>query len=112
MLNFDFYNPTRILFGQGRIADLDKVVPAQARVLILYGGGSVKRIKPCKARGIPNDDGGELPPRRIRQHLLKPGAARLISAAAFAAILIYAAVDDRPAIGPAVFDNRLALLPD
>jgi len=42
MLNFDFYNPTRILFGQGRIADLDEVVPAQARVLILYGGGSVK----------------------------------------------------------------------
>ncbi len=42
MQNFDFYNPTRILFGQGRIADLDKVVPAQARVLILYGGGSIK----------------------------------------------------------------------
>jgi NADP-dependent alcohol dehydrogenase len=42
MLNFDFYNPTRILFGQGRIADLDKTVPAQARVLILYGGGSIK----------------------------------------------------------------------
>ncbi|HEY8025000.1 MAG TPA: iron-containing alcohol dehydrogenase [Burkholderiaceae bacterium] len=42
MLNFDFYNPTRILFGQGRIADLDKAVPAQARVLILYGGGSIK----------------------------------------------------------------------
>ena len=42
MLNFDFYNPTRILFGKGRIADLDKVVPPAARVLILYGGGSVK----------------------------------------------------------------------
>ena len=42
MLNFDFYNPTRILFGKGRIADLDKVVPPTARVLILYGGGSVK----------------------------------------------------------------------
>ena len=42
MLNFDFYNPTRILFGKGRIADLDKVVPATARILILYGGGSVK----------------------------------------------------------------------
>lgn len=42
MLNFDFYNPTRILFGQGRIADLDKAVPAKARVLILYGGGSIK----------------------------------------------------------------------
>jgi NADP-dependent alcohol dehydrogenase len=42
MLNFDFYNPTHILFGQGRIADLPKVIPAGARVLILYGGGSIK----------------------------------------------------------------------
>ncbi|HEX2531709.1 MAG TPA: iron-containing alcohol dehydrogenase [Burkholderiaceae bacterium] len=42
MLNFDFYNPTQILFGKGRIADLAKVVPADARVLILYGGGSIK----------------------------------------------------------------------
>lgn len=42
MLNFDFYNPTQILFGKGRIADLAKVVPVSARVLVLYGGGSVK----------------------------------------------------------------------
>lgn len=42
MFNFDFYNPTRILFGKGRIADLNKHVPQQARVLVLYGGGSVK----------------------------------------------------------------------
>ncbi|HEX8956015.1 MAG TPA: iron-containing alcohol dehydrogenase [Burkholderiaceae bacterium] len=42
MQNFDFQNPTRILFGQGRIADLDKVVPKDVRVLILYGGGSIK----------------------------------------------------------------------
>jgi NADP-dependent alcohol dehydrogenase len=42
MLNFDFHNPTQILFGKGRIADLPKVVPAGARVLILYGGGSIK----------------------------------------------------------------------
>ena len=28
MLNFTFQNPTRILFGQGRIADLAKEVPA------------------------------------------------------------------------------------
>lgn len=42
MLNFDFYNPTQILFGKGRIADLSKVVPADARVLVLYGGGSIK----------------------------------------------------------------------
>lgn len=42
MLNFDFYNPTQILFGQGRIADLNKVIPANAKVLLLYGGGSIK----------------------------------------------------------------------
>jgi len=42
VLNFDFYNPTQILFGKDRIADLSKVVPADARVLILYGGGSIK----------------------------------------------------------------------
>ncbi|MDP9107936.1 MAG: iron-containing alcohol dehydrogenase, partial [Pseudomonadota bacterium] len=43
MQNFDFHNPTHILFGKGRIADLGKVVPADARVLILYGGGSIKQ---------------------------------------------------------------------
>jgi NADP-dependent alcohol dehydrogenase len=43
MQNFTFYNPTRILFGQGRIADLAREVPANARVLITYGGGSVVR---------------------------------------------------------------------
>ena len=41
MQNFTFYNPTKILFGKGRIADIAKFVPAGARVLITYGGGSV-----------------------------------------------------------------------
>ena len=43
MLNFDFYNPTQILFGKGRIADLNKAIPAEAHVLMLYGGGSIKQ---------------------------------------------------------------------
>lgn len=43
MLNFDFYNPTRILFGQGQIAALSKQIPADARVLLVYGGGSIKQ---------------------------------------------------------------------
>lgn len=42
MLNFDFYNPTRIVFGQQRIADINKHIPANAKVLVLYGGGSIK----------------------------------------------------------------------
>ena len=41
MQDFDFFNPTRIVFGQGRIKELDRLVPAEARVLVLYGGGSV-----------------------------------------------------------------------
>jgi NADP-dependent alcohol dehydrogenase len=45
MQNFTFHNPTRILFGQGRIADIPREItstcPAGARVLITYGGGSV-----------------------------------------------------------------------
>ncbi|QYF92446.1 iron-containing alcohol dehydrogenase [Massilia sp. PAMC28688] len=43
MLNFDFYNPTQVLFGQGQIAALSKLVPANARVLLVYGGGSIKQ---------------------------------------------------------------------
>jgi len=43
MKSFDFYNPTHIVFGQGRIAELDRLVPAQARVLVLFGGGSAKK---------------------------------------------------------------------
>ena len=43
MKNFDFRNPTHILFGKGRIADLKDQVPANAKVLILYGGGSAEK---------------------------------------------------------------------
>ena len=41
MQNFTFYNPTKILFGKGRIADLATEIPAGQRVLVTYGGGSV-----------------------------------------------------------------------
>jgi NADP-dependent alcohol dehydrogenase len=43
MNNFDFHNPTRILFGKGRIADLKDQVPNDAKVLIIYGGGSAEK---------------------------------------------------------------------
>ncbi|WP_412514823.1 iron-containing alcohol dehydrogenase [Shewanella indica] len=44
MLNFDYRNPTHIVFGKDRLAELDQLVPANARVLVTYGGGSVKRF--------------------------------------------------------------------
>ena len=42
MLNFEFYNPTRIVFGQNKVAELARLVPQDARVLVLYGGGSAR----------------------------------------------------------------------
>ncbi|RLD67198.1 MAG: NADH-dependent alcohol dehydrogenase [Bacteroidetes bacterium] len=44
MENFDFYNPTHIVFGKDRLKELNKLVPKDAKVLILYGGGSVKKF--------------------------------------------------------------------
>jgi NADP-dependent alcohol dehydrogenase len=43
MLNFDFYNPTHIIFGKDRLGDMDAYVPADATVLITYGGGISKK---------------------------------------------------------------------
>ena len=43
MFNFDFYNPTHIVFGKDRLGELDTLVPKDAKVLITYGGGSAVR---------------------------------------------------------------------
>lgn len=43
MNNFNFFNPTRIVFGEGQIAEIDKLVPASARVMVLYGGESARK---------------------------------------------------------------------
>jgi NADP-dependent alcohol dehydrogenase len=41
MLNFEFYNPVNLVFGRGQIAKLSKLIPANAKVLLAYGGGSI-----------------------------------------------------------------------
>jgi len=43
MNNFSFYNPTRIRFGQNQLKNLDSMVPANAIVLITFGGGSARK---------------------------------------------------------------------
>ena len=43
MNNFQYYNPVRIVFGEGQIKKLSELVPTDARVLITYGGGSAQR---------------------------------------------------------------------
>src|ERR1022692_1476210 len=42
MENFTYFNPTRIHFGRGQIAAIDRELPAQCRVLLLAGGGSIR----------------------------------------------------------------------
>ena len=42
MLNFSFQNTTQIHFGEGQIKSLSKSIPSDAKVLITYGGGSIK----------------------------------------------------------------------
>lgn len=43
MLNFEFRNPTKIIFGKGQIEKLSQEIPAHAKVLLLFGGGSIKK---------------------------------------------------------------------
>ncbi|ABM05036.1 alcohol dehydrogenase, iron-containing [Psychromonas ingrahamii 37] len=42
MLNFSFQNQTRIHFGEGQIDKLSTEIPKDAKVLVVYGGGSIK----------------------------------------------------------------------
>ncbi len=44
MNNFTLHNPTRIVFGADRIEELGTLIAPDARVFILYGGGSVERF--------------------------------------------------------------------
>jgi|TARA_B110000305_G_C19462757_1_gene655699 NADP-dependent alcohol dehydrogenase len=43
MNNFEFKNPTKIIFGKDTIQKLETEIPNDAKVLLLYGGGSIKK---------------------------------------------------------------------
>ena len=43
MNNFEFKNPTKIIFGKDTIKKLESEIPHDAKVLLLYGGGSIKK---------------------------------------------------------------------
>lgn len=43
MNNFEFANPVKVVFGKGAIARLSALIPAGSKVLMVYGGGSIKK---------------------------------------------------------------------
>lgn len=43
MNNFVFQNPTKLIFGKGEIARLSKELPKGKKIMVTFGGGSVKR---------------------------------------------------------------------
>ncbi|HCE1509370.1 iron-containing alcohol dehydrogenase [Vibrio parahaemolyticus] len=42
-MNFSYVNPTKIFFGQQQIAAIKDAIPADQKVLVIYGGGSIKK---------------------------------------------------------------------
>lgn len=60
MMKFGFYNPTRLIFGAGSLAQLEKAVrPYGKKALLVIGGGSVKKsgafdqaVASLKAAGV------------------------------------------------------------
>ena len=43
MFNFSFQNPTRIVFGKDQLKQISKLIPPGSKVLLTYGGGSIKQ---------------------------------------------------------------------
>ncbi len=43
MQNFTFHNPVKMIFGKGSIQQLGALVPPDLKILMTYGGGSIKQ---------------------------------------------------------------------
>lgn len=43
MNNFEFYCPTKVVFGKGSIAKLSELIDKSSKILMVYGGGSIKK---------------------------------------------------------------------
>jgi NADP-dependent alcohol dehydrogenase len=43
MQNFIFQNTTKLVFGKGQIAQLPNLIPSGSKVMLTFGGGSVKK---------------------------------------------------------------------
>jgi len=80
MFDFEFHNPTRIVFGKDRLDTLERLVPKGAKVLVTYGGGSavrsglVARVKAALGSRTVHEFGG-IEPNPQYDTLMKAVAA-------------------------------------
>lgn len=69
MNNFELYTPTRYVFGSGSISRVGSLIPSGVRVLMTYGGGSIRNngvydqvVASLSARGIEYSEFGGIEP--------------------------------------------------
>jgi len=114
MIQFTFCNPTEVRFGKGQIAAIAELIPADAKILLLYGGGSIKKngvydqvMAALKGRTVDEFGGVEANPhyetlqeasKRARSKgstfVLGVGGGSVIDAAKFLAVMIATGKDD------------------
>lgn len=114
MKDFEFQNKTKIVFGKGKIAQLAELVDLSERVLLLYGGGSIRKNgvydqvkRALAAHQVDEFEGIEANPQyttclravdAIRKHgtklLLAVGGGSVIDAAKFIAVAAASDSDD------------------
>jgi NADP-dependent alcohol dehydrogenase len=70
MENFEYFNPVKIVFGKGTIERLANLIPMGQKILLAYGGGSIKKngvheqiLKSLQGRAIVEFAGIEANPR-------------------------------------------------
>jgi NADP-dependent alcohol dehydrogenase len=43
MNNFTYYNPVKLIFGENTLSKITNEIPKEAKILVVYGGGSIKK---------------------------------------------------------------------